>query len=136
MDAFLYSKTSLGAPIVEWSSSSFSTHGAHAGRLLRHAHALHDGRRVTFLAGLDQFLGTTHPTEDQYETLLTGGLCEALVDCALDKELYENFNSKVKKMEYLLLIFSCLMALMDHSVTALVRPTKRALSTPSGRSIC
>ena len=98
MDEFLYSPTSLGAPIVEWSSSSFGTHGAHAGRLLRDAHAFRDARRVTFLVGLDQFFGTTDPTEEQYDALLAGGLCEALIDGALDKELYENFNSKVNKM--------------------------------------
>ena len=68
----MYSPTNLGAPIVEW-----STHGAHARRLLRNfAHAFRDAQWVTFLAGLDQFLGTTDLPEEQYDALLAGGLCD------------------------------------------------------------
>lgn len=53
--------------------------------------------RITYLAHLDQYLGTNDPTEEQYDALFVGGLPEALIDAALDKELYENFNSKLNK---------------------------------------
>lgn len=74
----------------EWTAEWFSENSIDVGDALRELHENAPAKRVKFLARVIEFI-EDKPPEDDWDDLCEGGLPEALIDIAVERELYRQF---------------------------------------------
>ncbi|EKM57267.1 uncharacterized protein PHACADRAFT_254947 [Phanerochaete carnosa HHB-10118-sp] len=81
-----------------WTVESFSREPFRAGWVLKQLHALREMRLLLQFVLDYQAFSAAQPSEENYRTLLDGGLSQALLGVALDRRLYDpaQFESRAK----------------------------------------